>query len=67
MRMINICTHPIHGRCFLWEKTSVDYAIGTIATNYMNFDGWTLDKVIEKITDKGFKILKWDTSEEFRP
>lgn len=59
MRMINICTHPIHGRCFLWEKKPMEYALGTVATNYMKFSGWYLDEVIEKITKKGFKILPW--------
>ncbi len=59
MRMINICTHPTHGRCFLWEKKPMEYALGTAAINYMKFDGWYLDEVVDKILKKGFKIIPW--------
>lgn len=67
MRMISICTHPIHGRCFLWEKSPMNYRLGKGPISFMKFDGWTLDEVFEKIATRGFKILSWDTTEEFRP
>ena len=59
MRILNICEHPIHGRCYLWQKHEMNYAVGTSATNFMKFDGFTLDEVIERITVKGFKIVPW--------
>jgi hypothetical protein len=61
--MINICSHPIHGRCFLWEMNLMNYRIGTVATNYMKFDGYTLDEVMDKITKKGFVVLPWSDVE----
>lgn len=64
MRMINICTHPIHGRCFLWEKAPMEYALGTATTNYMKFIGWSMDEVVEKITKKGFRITPWADAEK---
>ena len=64
MRMINICTHPIHGRCFLWEKGEMNYRIGTVATNYMKFDGWTLEEVVKAIEKKDFRIVPWASEDE---
>lgn len=60
MRIINRYTHPIHGNCYLWEESAMNYRIGTVATNYAKFDGWTYDEVVEKINEKGFRVLPWN-------
>lgn len=59
MKIINICTHPIHGRCYIWACGDMNYRLGTVSTNYMKFDGFFLEEVIEKVEAKGFKILPW--------
>lgn len=59
MKIINICTHPIYGRCYIWAYGDMNYRLGTPATNLMKFDDFLLEEVIERIEAMGFKIIPW--------
>ncbi len=59
MQIINICEHPIHGRCYLWSSGNMQYALGTVSKNFMKWDGWYLEEVVKQIKVKGFSIIPW--------
>lgn len=60
MQIINIYTHPTHGRCYLWDAASMNYRLGTDSKTFMFFDGCTIDEVIPKIEAKGFTLVPWN-------
>lgn len=45
------------GSCYLWSAAGFDYALDTSSTNYMKFDGYTLEEVKKKIEERGFKEI----------
>jgi hypothetical protein len=59
MQIINICEHPIQGRCYLWGSSFMNYRVGKVDKTFMAFDGFTLEEVIPRIEARGFKIIPW--------
>ena len=60
MRILNMYTHPTHGKCYLWEKAPMEYVLGLVNTNFMKFSGYLLEEVTPKIEARGFTLIPWD-------
>ena len=54
MHIIDIYTHPKHGRMYLWSPAAFEYKLGSVSKNIMEFEGYTLDEAIHQIKKHGF-------------
>ncbi len=63
MKIIAIYEHEILGRAYLWGNENMQYRLGTVATNYMTFDGYLLEDVQPRVEARGFKWIPLDWKE----
>lgn len=54
MKILAKYSHPKTGSAYLWSPEGFKYKLGTVSTNYMEFDGYTLEEAKKKILVHGF-------------